>query len=210
MKTKRVATISFIAASSLAAVLLLIFILRVPPAPAKREGMPSSRGTDAGGVLSAGEQGGLRPGPTSPEEARDVPAADPSGTPPDGGDVRPSGTPAAGPGDAPVRNEAPPDAVGLEGIRRRFDGRDVLIAAADVNGDDRPDLIVFEKKEYTVRHLLLAKEEEGEFEEAPSGVEVPRYLERFLVLAADEGLADGAVSVMTETGEEREVVLLGP
>lgn len=94
-------------------------------------------------------------------------------------------------------------------LRERAGGRDILIAAADVNGDERPDIVVFEKKEFTVSHVLLAKEEEGEFEEAASVGEVPRYLERFLVLVAEEGLADGTVSVMTDNGEEREVVLLG-
>lgn len=86
--------------------------------------------------------------------------------------------------------------------------RDFLVALFDVNEDTRPDLVVFEKKDLEVSQILLGGEK-GDFEAAPTRIQVPEYFTRFLALAAENGPEEGLLSVMTDRGEERTVVLLG-
>ena len=86
-------------------------------------------------------------------------------------------------------------------------GRECVMASADINGDERPDLVVFERAEAKVVQVLLATEE-GDFVDGAED-KVPPYLAKFLAHAAEEGPTDGSVLLEDEAGNEHEVLLWG-
>ncbi len=88
------------------------------------------------------------------------------------------------------------------------DRDDHLMAAFDVNSDGQADLIVFEKAELQVSHILLGKGK-GDFEAAPTTVKVPEYIRRFLAAVVEKGTTDGSFTVQTKEGTERRILLLG-
>lgn len=104
-------------------------------------------------------------------------------------------------------NEAAPEETPAEPfLKDSANGKDHLLAAFDVNGDDRQDIIVFEKEEALVSQVLLATQDNG-FEPLADPV-VPDYVSRFLRSAASEGASDEPGFLLDPQGKKRMIIFL--